>query len=198
MTRESRENLFLPLPPDNHRYNRTPQLNFAHVPHPRPSPPPPRFLTGFCNDAHHTHCRLFHPAPPTQPCCRSSQGYRGCRPLTLWRWRRRGRGAILPPLVAPLAAAFPRSASRNRKVLVQLSPIRSCLPPPLPSLCPFLPLASRREPLRSVRDWGRSRARGGWWGAGTGLRGLAAGLSPQPAPGPEPQSGARGFSAALS
>lgn len=50
---------------------------------------------------------------------------------------RRGSGAAVPSLGPPLSAAFPIVVSRNRKVPVQLAPIRSCLPPPDPLPLPL-------------------------------------------------------------
>lgn len=76
----------------------------------------------------------------------------GKTPALCPRWAAKRRWAW--GTAAPnLAAAFPTSVSRNRKVPVQLSPIRSCLllprPPPSGPSC-LWPL--RREPLLSVRD----------------------------------------------
>lgn len=163
-------------------YPRLLQPNFAHVPAPRTLPLAPAFSQVFAMMPITPRATWFpsshYPSPPRA----AREGM--------------GREALpsLPP-VPPLAAAFPRSASRNRKVPVQLSPIRSCLPPPLPSLCPFLPPALAQGAAPRPAGPGLSR-----WGQALGHGNRALGtLRPGSAPSPEPAlsqraglSGARG------
>lgn len=176
----------LPLPPSNHYYNCTPQLNFAHVPYPRPSPP--RFLTAFCNDAHHSYYHIFHPAPPMQSLCRSSRGHAGSRPPPRDRGGGGGAAAAGPERSSLFLLSLPRSPQPFHGIPEQESPgsafphkILSPPAAPLPLPLPASGLAEGAAALRAEPEPQPSSGRvaGRWDGAPGTLR---PGSAPSPPP----------------
>lgn len=115
------------------------------------------------------------PLPAVLPRGQSEkEGGRNARPVP------RRRRAAVPNLGPSLASAFTISVSRNRKVPVQLAPIRSCLPPPAPLPLPLPAFAPCERSLFSrcgtgLRRSGQPPRRRGM---GTGLWGPSAWAQP--------------------